>query len=400
MHHFVCGVSLFCQWGVVALSLSLAGSSSLSVRAGDSVTLFCNGSDTDLVLWQTPDHHVCHFNFGKCLPAAAYVDRLESIGALKTGNFSVTIHNIQPSDEGLYECSTDEQAGQSTLLGGVHVIVFSREETTSVSYGEPLRLRLYSREAVTVQFNPAGARASLPVCAVEGGTVTPDPAYRTRVSMREQEVTLSALTFTDQGSYTVLDSYTQLPISTMTISVRAHTENLTLQAGAPLSLPLHSRAAVEVLFAPVAGGASISVWRGVERGAVNHLGPGYEHRVSVRDGSLTLPSLTAADQGQYTVRESGTNQTIGTVSVSVADRPQDQTAIAVSVALALVLVLGLGLAARVMWRKWKESGANERGTPGPSEQQDVELGRLTEKLTDTAQPLLKKEESPENSQCP
>ncbi|XP_066569201.1 arf-GAP with SH3 domain, ANK repeat and PH domain-containing protein 2-like [Amia ocellicauda] len=261
--------------------------------------------------------------------------------------------------QAIYNCVADKP-DELTFSGGDNG--GGREESTSLSYGQPLTLGLYSGAPVTVRFNPEGAGTSLPVCAVEGGTVTPDPAYGPygpRVSGQQQEVTLSALTFTDQGSYTVLDSQSRQTISTVAITVRAHSDSLSLQSGSSLSLPLFTAEPVDVLFALSGERASVSVCA-VERGAASRPGPGYEHRVSVQSGSLTLRSLTAADQGQYTVRESSTDRTISTVSVSVLDHPQDKTAvIAVSVSLAFALLLAV--AAGVVWRKRRGSEGEADG---------------------------------------
>ncbi|XP_066579733.1 uncharacterized protein LOC136771365 isoform X2 [Amia ocellicauda] len=207
---------------ILSVALSSAVSVTVSVTVGDSVTLPCDGSahtDTVQMYWQTPGRLVCVSSSGRCEAQTGFEGRVEFAGAVESGDFSLTIHSTQLSDEDLYECFRVSAAGQSMFLGKVRVRVLSREENTSVSYGQPLSLRLYSRAAVTVQFNPAGAGASLPVCAVEGGTVTPDPAYGPRVSGQEQEVTLSALNFTDQGSYTVLDSQSRATISTVNVTV-------------------------------------------------------------------------------------------------------------------------------------------------------------------------------------
>ncbi|XP_066570739.1 uncharacterized protein LOC136759677 [Amia ocellicauda] len=119
--------------------------------------------------------------------------------------------------------------------------------------------------------------------------------------------------------------------------VTAHRDSLTLPSGASLSLPLHSCAPVEVLFAAAGEGAFVSVCT-VERGAVSHPGPGYEFRVSVQNVSLTLRSLTAADQGQYTVRESETQRTISTVSVSVEGGGQHSRRVVQSLRCAFISV--------------------------------------------------------------
>ncbi|XP_066579885.1 uncharacterized protein LOC136771464 [Amia ocellicauda] len=299
---------------------------SVSVRSGDSVTLPCDGSayrgtpeDQIYIKWQTVNQRVYEFVYGKSYPGPGFEDRAEiPMERIRQGDFSLTVDNTSSSDGEIYECFCERKGSQLQFLGNVRLTIAGREESSSVSYGQPLSLRLYSRASVRVRFNPAGAGASLPVCAVDCGTVTPDPAYGPRVSGQEQEVTLSALTFTDQGSYTVLDSQSRETISTVNVTVTAHRDALTLPSGASLSLPLYSPGPVEVLFFGKGGESSLSV-SSVENITLFSPGPGYEHRVSVQNGSLTLPLLTAADQGQYTVRDSGTNLTISTVSVSLTD---------------------------------------------------------------------------------
>ncbi|XP_066579889.1 uncharacterized protein LOC136771465 isoform X2 [Amia ocellicauda] len=295
---------------------------SVSVRVGDSVTLRCDGSayrgtpiEQTYIKWETDEIPVYEFIYGNSTPGPGFENRTEiPLEKIQLGDFSLILNHTLSSDQRFYRCSHQRGSERGSSLGRVNLTVTGHEESSSVSYGQPLSLRLYSRAAVTVWFNPAGAGASLPVCAVEGGTVTPDPAYGPRVSGQEQEVTLSALTFTDQGSYTVLDSQSRT-ISTVNVTVTAHTANLTLLSGALLSLPLLSPGPVEVLFASAGEGASVSVCT-LERDTMFSPGPGYEHRVSVQSGSLTLRSLTAADQGQYTVRDLQ-GDTVSTVSVSL-----------------------------------------------------------------------------------
>ncbi|XP_066580863.1 uncharacterized protein LOC136772073 [Amia ocellicauda] len=155
---------------------------------------------------------------------------------------------------------------------------------------------------------------------IQKGIVTPiPPGYLGRVSVRQGCFVLEGVTSADQGQYTVWyqSGGGDLEI-THELSVTAHSDSHTLRSGAALSLPLFTAEPVEVLFAAAGEGASVSVCA-VERGAASRPGPGYEHRVSVQSGSLTLSSLTAADQGQYTVRDSRTNRTISSVSVSVSE---------------------------------------------------------------------------------
>nr|XP_015194883.1 PREDICTED: uncharacterized protein LOC107076046 [Lepisosteus oculatus] len=88
-------------------------------------------------------------------------------------------------------------------------------------------------------------------------------------------------------------------LGSIRLNVTARSEVLTLLSGDSLTLPLHTAEPVEVMFDP--GGSAQSP--AVLLSSAGLPGPGYEQRVWVRGGSLTLRSLTPADQGSYTVRD-------------------------------------------------------------------------------------------------
>nr|XP_015194870.1 PREDICTED: uncharacterized protein LOC107076034 [Lepisosteus oculatus] len=113
----------------------------------------------------------------------------------------------------------------------------------------------------------------------------------------------------DQGSYTVRD----LQGNTIA-TVGAHRDTVTLQPGASLSVPLFTGEPVEVLFDPAGGGNWTSVCS-VQNSTARCV-PQYTDRVSVQNSSLTLYSLTPADQRSYRVRDLQGN-TISTVIVTV-----------------------------------------------------------------------------------
>ncbi|XP_069054838.1 uncharacterized protein [Lepisosteus oculatus] len=109
-------------------------------------------------------------------------------------------------------------------------------------------------------------------------------------------------------------------LGSIRLNVTARSEVLTLLSGDSLTLPLHTAEPVEVMFDP--GGSAQSP--AVLLSSAGLPGPGYEQRVWVRDGSLTLRSLTPADQGSYTVRDLQGN-TISTAIVTVEARRDNVT---------------------------------------------------------------------------
>ncbi|XP_066580573.1 tyrosine-protein kinase-like otk [Amia ocellicauda] len=374
----------------------------VSVSLGESVSLTCDGSaaaeipeEKLHILWKMPGHEVLVLSSGSLFPGPGFEGRAEvPTEKIRQGDFSLTIHRTLLSDEGLYECLYEGANDEMKFLGDVYLAVTARQDFLTLRSGANLSFPLHSSAPVQVLFAAAGSAKSPRVLLNSSGL--PGPGYEHRVSVQSGFLTLRSLTAADQGNYTVRDCSTGRTVSTVSVSVEAHRDSLTLRSGAALSLPLFTAEPVEVLFAAAGEGASVSVCA-VERGAASRPGPGYEHRVSVQSGSLTLRSLTAADQGNYTVRDCSTGRTVSTVSVSVsvADPPQDSTAaIAVSVSLALVLLLAG--AAGVVWWKWRGSGGRRTETPGHNdpcshadapEPQSVEL-QHGEKHTDTAQPLL------------
>ncbi|XP_066543187.1 uncharacterized protein LOC136711094 isoform X2 [Amia ocellicauda] len=166
-----------------------------------------------------------------------------------------------------------------------------------------------------------------------------------RIRQGDFSLNLQHTLFTDGEIYKCFcegDGNRDILLGNVSLTVTAHRDALTLPSGASLSLPLYSPGPVEVLFAAAGEGASVSVCT-VEWGAASRPGPGYEQRVSVQSGSLTLRSLTAADQGQYTVRDSSTGRTVSTVSVSVTGEKSVFLVVLITVITVLILVLGLSL---------------------------------------------------------
>ncbi|XP_066580443.1 uncharacterized protein LOC136771819 [Amia ocellicauda] len=216
------------------------------------------------------------------------------------------------------------------------------------------------------------------------GQLFPGPGFKNRTEIpleriRQGDFSLSFqhTSFSDQEHY---ECYCECKgtdiqfLGPVDLSVTAHSDSLSLWSGAALSLRLFTAEPVEVLFAAAGEGASVSVCA-VERGAASRPGPGYEHRVSVQSGSLTLRSLTAADQGNYTVRESGTNRTISTVSVTVNVTVGESGLAGWAIALIVILTLVFIAITTLLWKmKTKCSSLCEQGdrvTQGPGEMESL-----------------------------
>nr|XP_015194876.1 PREDICTED: uncharacterized protein LOC107076037 [Lepisosteus oculatus] len=153
-----------------------------------------------------------------------------------------------------------------------------------------------------------------------GGKGYPDNGFQDRAEMSREKIsqgdfslTVHNTTFSDGQIYAcyLLTESSRL-LQSVDLLILARSEVHSLQSGASLSLPLHTAGPVEVLFDP--GGSAQS--RRVLLSRAGLPGPGYEQRVSVQNSSLTLRSLTPADQGNYTVRDLQGN-TISTVIVTV-----------------------------------------------------------------------------------
>ncbi|MBN3308264.1 CD276 protein, partial [Amia calva] len=320
------------------------------VLVADSGTLPCNGTayvgvpvQQSHILWQTADRRVFEFSAGRVRPGAGFEGRSEmSSEKIRQGDFSLTIHNISFSDEDTYECYWE--ADKEHFLGSVPLFVEAHRYNLTLQSRANLTLLLHSSAPVEVLFTPAGSAE--PPRFLLNNTGRPGPGYEHRVSVQSGSLTLRSLTAADQGNYTVRDCSTDRTISTVSVSVEAHSDSLILPPGANLTLRLFTAEPVEVLFAAAGEGASVSVCA-VERGAASRPGPGYEHRVSVQNGSLTLRSLTAADQGQYTVRDLQ-GHTISTVSVLVEDAGATRTQ---NYYFILLLLLPLAAVLGVLYRK-------------------------------------------------
>ncbi|XP_069054696.1 T-cell surface glycoprotein CD4-like [Lepisosteus oculatus] len=161
---------------------------------------------------------------------------------------------------------------------------------------------------------------------------------RERIRHGDFSLILHNVKFSDEDTYecrTVDENgYRKFLGDVKLTSVIARSEVLTLLSGDNLTLPLHTAERVEVLFNPGGSAQSPRVFLS-SAGLPGH---GYEQRVSVQYSTLTLRSLTPADQGSYTVRDLRGN-IISTVIVTVGDATTMSWPAIVGITVAVLVVL-------------------------------------------------------------
>ncbi|XP_069054662.1 uncharacterized protein [Lepisosteus oculatus] len=201
---------------------------SVSVKFGGSVRLPCKIDTTAVpsgeqhgVRWQTDDvDFVFEFFNGLVIPGPGFETTAEvSREKVGQGDLSLTLHSVTFAQEKNYECNYIDRDRNMEFLGNVRLSVRGHEENVTVTNGHPLNIRLYTRGSVNVQFTPEGSGVSVLVCAVEKSKVTPNQLYKPRVSLQDKTLQLSGVSFSDQGSYTVLDLRADRIISTVRVRV-------------------------------------------------------------------------------------------------------------------------------------------------------------------------------------
>ncbi|XP_069054644.1 uncharacterized protein [Lepisosteus oculatus] len=253
------------------------------------------------------------------------------------------------------------------LVAGFCNVVGGHEENVTVTNGHPLNISLYTRGSVKVQFTPEGSGVSVLVCAVEKSIVTPNQLYKPRVSLQDKTLQLSGVSFSDQGSYTVLDLGTDRIISTVRVRVEGHEENVTVTNGHPLNISLYTRENVKVKFTPDDSGDSVLVCA-VENSTVTP-DQHYKPRVSVQDKTLQLSGVSFSDQGSYTVLDLRTDRIISTVRVRVED--SDSTWLAPVIGSILAVLVAAGVISVLVrhlrsGQSLSASSANGSSRAGPS----------------------------------
>ncbi|MBN3316966.1 CD276 protein, partial [Atractosteus spatula] len=162
------------------------------------------------------------------------------------------------------------------------------------------------------------------VWAFRQGRAAPGPGFENRTEVSRDgllrgdfSLSLHRARLSDEDTYECFreeEDGSRTFLGDVRLTVVARRDNVTLQAGASLSVPLLTGEPVEVLFDPAGSGDWTSVCS-VQSSTASCV-PQYRDRVSVENQELRLQELRASDQGSYTVRDLQGN-TISTAIVTV-----------------------------------------------------------------------------------
>ncbi|XP_058865265.1 uncharacterized protein LOC131707109 [Acipenser ruthenus] len=174
--------------------------------------------------------------------------------------------------------------------------------------GDDFTFSLRSNKSnLQVEFRPK-SEESVHVWFVINTTVRCDvKEYERRVSVRDKVLHLSSVTKRDEGSYTVWEKRSSKAVQNVRLSVQGRKENVTLSNGGTKEIRL-DRKNVTVWFKP----------KGAVNSSIVDSAAGFEQRVSVQDGVLTLRSVTKEEEGTYTVLDPEQHE-VSTITVTVED---------------------------------------------------------------------------------
>ncbi|KAK1155263.1 hypothetical protein AOXY_G27694 [Acipenser oxyrinchus oxyrinchus] len=177
-----------------------------------------------------------------------------------------------------------------------------------VVIGDDFTFSLHSNKSnLQVEFRPK-SEESAHVWFINNTTVRCDvKEYERRVSVRDKVLHLSSVTKRDEGSYTVWEKRSSKAVKNVRLSVEGRKENVTLSNGEAKEIRL-DRKNVTVWFKP----------KGAVNSSIVDSGAGFEQRVSVQDGVLTLRSVTKEEEGTYTVLDTEEHE-VSTITVTVED---------------------------------------------------------------------------------
>ncbi|KAI1887832.1 hypothetical protein AGOR_G00194500 [Albula goreensis] len=310
-----------------------------TVGLGQSVLLPCSGAAGSEAEWYFKQRDfnqwlpVANLTSGGITPKPGFEGRLKSVHMKQPGNYSLILSPVVHNDGGIYECRFKNN---SKTIHSEVIIDISDHPLVSMAIGEPATLPCFGnigKQSRTEDLHVKWEKDRQPVCQFLNSKLTCSPGFENRASLSINSILEGNLSLTitptrssDEGDYQCFynkqnDEGTPASVS---LAVTAHPrQNLTVQLGDSLPVPVYTSDPVNVMF-----------------------GPDEVLVASVKDGSVLFGlSYAGRDAGVYSIREQDTGRTIGTVCVQVADSSLSGGAVAWIVigVLAAVGVVGAGL---------------------------------------------------------
>ncbi|XP_065121539.1 uncharacterized protein [Paramisgurnus dabryanus] len=214
-----CGSGFLCS-----VHLEVFVPSAVNASVQDNVTLHCFARTEKRIadkavniIWKRDDQIILEVKNGIVHYGPGFQERSSvSLNHYKSGDLSLNISRVTPSDSGLYLCyhKSDEQGHP----GAVKLTVTAQKCSYEKKVGGELTLNLFSLDNVQVTFTDFEG-VEIPVCRVHGGTSMCDPKYNPRVSVMNDSLVLRELSSSDNGKFTVKDNMGEI-MSVCTVTVK------------------------------------------------------------------------------------------------------------------------------------------------------------------------------------
>ncbi|XP_020504753.1 uncharacterized protein si:dkeyp-77h1.4 [Labrus bergylta] len=213
------------------------------------------------------------------------------------------IDAVGEGDEGVYTVKNPEQPEN---IRRISLIVRDCSNEQIIKYGENYDIPLMGvTPPITLEYRPIFVEAnqtSRPATVLLTSTGLSREGYAGRISVRERQVTLSAVTGADEGSYTVRDAKGDIQRK-VCLNVREHQTFVTLPYGKRLKINL------------ILNSTLLQLYYTLNRDSIPHLlldkgeftsareDLGLADRLSMEGSLLFLDQVTPADEGLFEIKD-------------------------------------------------------------------------------------------------
>ncbi|XP_035274109.1 CD276 antigen-like isoform X8 [Anguilla anguilla] len=326
----------------------------LSVSVGDSLTLPCHGDPSRDVEWRFQQYEypewlpVAELHTGSFSPGCGFQGRVESFYLTEPGNYSLTLSPLVYSDLGIYECRYMD----GIILSDVKLEIRG-PSSVPVAMGNSANLPCFGNiniQACADDLDILWMRDGENVYQLHKNTIAYGPRFENRASVSPEQalygnmsLTIRQTRFSDEGKYQCFYSSPKEsgnPDSIRLLVTGHPPQNLTVEAGGLLSIPLYTADPVRVTFSAGLGSDEV-LMLDANKGPARY-GERCAQRCELlaQNYTLLLWSVTLEDAGVYKVTDPETNKTISSVSLEVSAPPLSAGAVA-GIVLGVLGVLGV-----------------------------------------------------------